>query len=738
MKELKVKKSGKLMKRMFVFLFFVVIAAWCTPSFAIQGLGADNKLTSDGQINGVHITAAATMTVDNTGNFHDILTSQIGVSPYNTNAVTTTAFNQGNITFSTNSTVYGVIGDPTLYLNTINANATTLNLLGTVNTRLMKVATGTVNFNSGTLGAAGNAAAIDFTGDGTINVAASTSVTGALTNDAIGAQKGTLNLYGATAGTDQWNGQVGTAGGGLRSINVVGGTNTAGITSQITGAVDAYNFNLATNTLKIIGTLNVENGPGGALNTTLASSSVFGHIVETGAATLTGAQTIKVTIPTTSYIPLGTLFNIIQASSITNSIVPTITAVNGTNPLYTFAVEPITGTTAGKLTIKTTGNPIKPATPFTNSAAPMAAVVADALLTLPATSDVVLAINNLTTADAVANAEAQLAPSTPSLVAPLVTFQGAREFQNIWLSRLDMCGQVSTPDEEKSTCEDKKATSGWWAKGFGYFGQQNDRGAFPGYDSTIAGTMVAYDVPLGQDTRAGLGFGYARTTINGNTYDTNTNFDTYQTTAYIGHDQGPWFVHGSASFGWNEYSDRRHIVFPGVDSTANAEYSGQDYTTFVNTGYHFSAPMKFTITPLASLQYSRVNIDSYTDKGAGDADLHVKSQGYNFLESGLGAKVERDFTFHSLTLVPEMHLEWLHELSNPALKQTADYTVGSASFTTPGLKTSPDTFHAGTSLALLSCMCSKTKLSLEVGYDYYLRHDGYSANQATARVTGRF
>jgi outer membrane autotransporter protein len=105
----------------------------------------------------------------------------------------------------------------------------------------------------------------------------------------------------------------------------------------------------------------------------------------------------------------------------------------------------------------------------------------------------------------------------------------------------------------------------------------------------------------------------------------------------------------------------REIAFPGVDLTAKSGYSGQDYTTYINSGFHIPVPAKLTITPLVSLQYSRVNIDSYTETGAGDIDLHVKPQGYNFLESGLGVKVERAFSFHHWTLIPDLHFKWLYD-----------------------------------------------------------------------------
>ncbi|MBE3144628.1 MAG: autotransporter outer membrane beta-barrel domain-containing protein, partial [Planctomycetes bacterium] len=354
--------------------------------------------------------------------------------------------------------------------------------------------------------------------------------------------------------------------------------------------------------------------------------------------------------------------------------------------------------------------------------------------------DVLAPIGAIADPVAVVNAVAQLAPSTPSLAAPLVTFRGIRQFQNLWSSRLDMCREVSEPNKENPDCRDNEPRNGWWLKGFGYSGNQDAREGFTGYNARTLGTMIACDTPIGLDTRAGLGFGYARSTINGETFDASTEFDSYQAIAYIGHEDGPWFVNGSASFGWNEYSSMRHIEFPGVDRKATTKYSGQDYSAFVSTGFHLSAPQEFTITPLASLQYTRMHLDGYTERGAGDIDLKAKSQDYDFLESGLGVKVERYFSDRNGTsYVPEGHFNWFHELSNPELKQTAKYTAaGSGSFTTPGLKTADDMFNVGGGLTLLSCACSATTWSLEAVYDYDWNNDGYFANQVTVRLTSRF
>jgi outer membrane autotransporter protein len=301
-----------------------------------------------------------------------------------------------------------------------------------------------------------------------------------------------------------------------------------------------------------------------------------------------------------------------------------------------------------------------------------------------------------------------------------------------------MCSQVSEPNEKNPNCRDNEPRSGWWLKGFGYSGEQDARGDSTGYDSRIFGTMIAYDAPIGLDTRAGLGFGYARSTIDGKTFDADTDFDTYQATAFIGHESGPWFLNGSLSFGWNEYSSSRHVVFPGEDRTADADYSGQAYTAFASTGFHLSA-QEFIITPVASLQYTRMHIDDYTETGAGDIDLKVESQDYDFLESGLGVKVERYFSGRNgMSYVPEGHFNWFHELSNPDLEQTAEFAEGSSSFTTSGPDAADNLFNVGGGLNLLSCACSATTWSLEAVYDYYWTNEDYSANQVTVRLTSRF
>jgi Autotransporter beta-domain len=696
-------------RALFLLFFFAVIAAWCPTSFAQrqQAIGPGiTPLNATGVLNGVDLSASATtgtLSVGVVGGPQmDIFTNNSSLAA-SVPAVSTAASSQGNIVFNSSSTVFGNIGvtqpgGPFL-LNLSGGNdGTAVNFQGGVfATTLNVTGTGAVNFNSGST----NITATNFAADGTISLAPNTTLIGALTTTA-GANTGTLALGAASV----LNGAVGGAV-GLRAINVVGGNNTAGVSATITGATNAYSFNLGTNTLNIGGALTIANsGAGGLINTTLASPSLFGNIRPVGATNLGPTLGVNVSVPSTAVIPVGTQFNIVQTQTGTlqSGTNGSILSVTTTNPLYAFSqVPPVGGTPAGLVSIITTRiplltpilppapivitppgvpapvpapivitppgvpapvpasivitSPVVPtpvvvpplpvpvATPILPVAAPVVLPLIATLPTVAPTSTivpVVAAINSLTNPVDVVNAVAKLAPSAPDLAAPLVTFQGAREFQNLWLSRMDevMCGQISQPVDPAAppyqtnpTCRENELRSGLWAKGFGYFGSQDAQNAFLGYDARIYGTMIGYDVPVNPETRAGLGFGYARNIIDGKTFSANTDSNTYQGTAYLTHEHGPWFIQGDASFGWNDYSGSRNISLPGLSLTPKANYSGLNYTTFMTTGYHFFN-QGFTITPLASLQYTHVDLDRYTETGAGNVDLNVNSQSYDFVESG--------------------------------------------------------------------------------------------------------
>ncbi len=300
------------MKRaLFLLSFVAVITAWCPASFAQRQIingAVPTPLNATGVTGGVDMTGqggGGTLTVGTVGGpAMDIFTNN-GALGLGLLAVSTDASSLSNITFNSSSTVFGAIGitqpGGPFFLDIRGGNAgTTVNFLGPVfATTTFVTGTGTLNFNSGST----NITATIFNADGTITLAPNTTVIGALTTTA-GANTGTLVLGGGSV----LDGAVGGAI-GLRAINVVG----SGVTGRITGATNAFTFNLGTNTLNVDGALTIANlGPTGVINTTLASPTVFGNIRPVGATNLGPTLLVNVTVPSTTVLTVGTLFNIVQ------------------------------------------------------------------------------------------------------------------------------------------------------------------------------------------------------------------------------------------------------------------------------------------------------------------------------------------------------------------------------------------------------------------------------------------
>jgi len=727
------------MQRWFFLLSSVTaFSAWCSTAVAqlprqqIDGPPppVDTTLSPSGSTFGVDMvneTGTGTLVVPDGNNIFTNNTSLASSTP----AVTTSASSTGNIVFLGGSTVYGAIGQvepvgPYLLNVTGGANGTTVNFLGPVHdTTTFVSGSGTLNFNAASNQSPGG---LIYNGDGTVVLATGTllDAAGGVTTTA-GTNTGTLVLGGGSF----LNGAVGAGSAALRNVTVSGGSNAAGVSATINGAVNVYSFSLATNTLNVSGALTIaDSTTNGVINTTLASPTLYGNIRPVGTTNLGTALTVDVTVPSTAIIPKGTTFYIVRTNGSQTGTPGTV--VNVLDPGN--ANARFIGLDAGQGLIEITSQqaflgpiPITPppgSPPGTPPSAPPG---------LP---------------PGVPN---PIVPSAPDVAVPLVSFQVTREFENLWLYHLDdvMCGQVGQPPQpgaaQPLTCQQRQPSSGWWVKGFGYFGSQGASGGFTGYNSTTFGTMVGYDTPIPHtpfdgETRVGFGIGYARTTINGNTVSANTDSNTYEATVYLAHEQGPWFVDGDLSFGWNDYSENRNVLVPGViNSNAQGSYSGQTYTAFATTGYHLFA-QGFTITPLASLQYTHMNLGGYTESGVAPLNLSVNSQNYDFLESALGVKVARPFGSPNGTLVPEAHFKWFHELLNPRMQNnwSAFGITGSDSFTTKGPETAADTLNVGAGLTFLSCACTGTTWSIEGVYDFFWRSDSYIANQVMLRFTMRF
>lgn len=380
------------MKRIRLLLACLAISvSWSSTSFAQRQSAAGGGITvldATGVLNGVDMTASAgtgTLSVGVIGGPQmNIFTTNNPLVP-GAVAVSTDASSTSNILFNSSSTVFGNIGVTQpggpffLGISGGSLGATVTFLGGVFATTTTVNGTGTLNFNNG----ATNITATNFAADGTIGLAANTTLIGALTTTA-GANTGTLVMGNASV----LDGAIG-GGIGIRSINLLG----SGATSTVTGAVNSFAFGLGTNTLNVSGAVTIANGlAGGVVNTTLSSAGVFGSIRPLGATNLGPTLLVNVTVTPGASIAVGTVFNIVQTQTgtVQSGTNGTIVTVVSSTPGYVFAAVPVGGTIAGLVSIVLISGPT-------------------VITALPIT---------------------QVGPSVPDLAVPLVVFQNSRLFRS--------------------------------------------------------------------------------------------------------------------------------------------------------------------------------------------------------------------------------------------------------------------------------------------------------------------
>jgi len=209
---------------------------------------------------------------------------------------------------------------------------------------------------------------------------------------------------------------------------------------------------------------------------------------------------------------------------------------------------------------------------------------------------------------------------------------------------------------------------GMFVTGVGGVIDVNDDGfGRTGYDVTSGGFMLGGDYRFSDGFAAGLYGGYSRSdadfnnqpfglTGGGLTLDSGT-FGLYA----VGY-KGGFYVDGGASGGYNSYDIHRNDIF-GFE---NGSTDGWQFDTFIAGGYDFHWHCGM-FGPIASLQYTDVNINAFTEKNSSILALHYPDQDEDSLRSTVGVRWSWDWKLGDhLILRTESRAVWKHEFNDTA------------------------------------------------------------------------
>jgi len=276
-----------------------------------------------------------------------------------------------------------------------------------------------------------------------------------------------------------------------------------------------------------------------------------------------------------------------------------------------------------------------------------------------------------------------------------------------------------------------------WIQGFGSQADQDKRDGVSGYDADTYGFAVGFDTQeLAQDITVGLSFAYADTDVDSDAISkAKTEVDSYQLSLYGDYDLNETvFVTGQLGYIWSDNDTTRN---PGgiAALSAKGSYNADAFVAGLSVGrdYH-TGHGTLVLTPKVSADYMHYSADSYTETGAGTANLTVDADSLSLFEIGLGVEAEWDIQNANGThLMPSIGLGVRHDLIGDEFEASNKFAGGGTAFKVKGFDPAQTTFDVGLGVKYIT----DTNWTLSAGYDFEFKSD-YDSHAGMVKASYKF
>ena len=250
---------------------------------------------------------------------------------------------------------------------------------------------------------------------------------------------------------------------------------------------------------------------------------------------------------------------------------------------------------------------------------------------------------------------------------------------------------------------------GWWTQGFGSFNKIDDTNNARGADYQTTGLALGFDVDW-NDFVIGVAGSYARTDVD--PYSGNSTIDSYQAAIYGSWQQDKLYVNASVGLGLHQVDASRTVIMGSSVSTAKADYDSFDINSTIETGKDFALGADTTLTPFAGVSYLYNTRESFTEKGAGSANLKVDKENDESLQTSIGLRVSHNIQMkNNRVLTPVASIAYVHEHMDSVTEVDARFNgVPSSSFVVEGPDLDRDRLQL--SLGISGELTSSTRLVL--------------------------
>ena len=238
------------------------------------------------------------------------------------------------------------------------------------------------------------------------------------------------------------------------------------------------------------------------------------------------------------------------------------------------------------------------------------------------------------------------------------------------------------PDLFTARREFKAPESRWgiFADGGAAFGTQSSTSNQTGYNFTLGGLTLGADYRVTDKLLVGLATGYSNTASAFSGTGGSVTVNTIPLNAYAAYFSGNLYAYGSLGYALNLYNLKRDINFDGLGRTATSSTTGNQFNLYGEAGYDLRLS-RMILSPAATLSYSALWLDGFTEDDADALNLHVGPQSASSVQTGIGGRLTLPLKMGSMIVVPQAYAFYQHEFANGSRGLTSSLSQGSSTFT---------------------------------------------------------
>jgi len=203
--------------------------------------------------------------------------------------------------------------------------------------------------------------------------------------------------------------------------------------------------------------------------------------------------------------------------------------------------------------------------------------------------------------------------------------------------------------------------------------------AAPGFTSTAEGTLLGIDYWLTDNITVGFATGYSHTEADLAGSGGHVNAEVLPAWLFGRWQEAGFYINAAGGCMRDMYRNERNIRFPGIQRTAKSHPDGSQVAALLEGGHDFKIG-RFTVGPVASLQYDKLWIDQFSETGADSLDLDVASQQVESLQSGLGGRMTYEWNVFGVEMKPWFEASWQREWADDSRSIEAHLAQGSSPF----------------------------------------------------------